>query len=499
MSHGQETAARTGAAGAPVEDRLRSAIEHGDLHLHYQVVVDLPGGRVTGVEALARWDDAELGSVPPDEFIHLAERTGLIVSLGRWVLRTACRQAAAWTTGNDRLPPVMSVNVSPLQLMEASFADDVAEALRGSGLSPGRLCLEITETAVVADLTEAVARLWQVRRLGVRLALDDFGTGHSSLTLLRHLPVHLVKIDRRLVERVATDAGDAVLARLVVDAAHHLGLRVCAEGVNTPEQARQLVAIGCDSAQGWLFGHAATAEALDVDSPATPSFDPDGPPPVALAGSDELVVVTTPDRIVTYVSSSSRSVLGYTPGQIIGRRLRHLVPDDDPEGQTTVHVRHADGTDRWLRGTVQRLLDETGSVREVLGVFHDETEIVVPQRALAASETLFRHAFTDAPIGMALTALDGTILRANTAFSRLVGRGVDELPGLPVSEITHPDDLAKDASNLAALRSGAATSQRVRKRYRHAAGHDVPVEVHAALVAAADGEQDYVVAHVLPI
>ena len=498
MSHRQEAAARTRAAPPTTEDRLRWAIDHDGLHLHFQVVVDLPGGRVTGVEALARWDDEELGSVPPDEFVDLAERTGLIVALGRWVLRSACRQAALWSADHDRLPPVMSVNVSPMQLLEPTFADDVADALLDSGLPPGRLCLEVTETAVVSNLTEAVARLWQVRRLGVRLALDDFGTGHSSLTLLRHLPVHLVKIDRSLVERVATDAGDAVLARLVVDATHNLGLRVCAEGVSTPEQARQLVAIGCDSAQGWLFGHATSPDAVDVDDRSPPSFDPDSPPPVALAGSDELVAVTTPDRIVTYVSSSSRSVLGFTPAQVIGRRVRHLVPDDDPEGQTTVQVRHRDGTDRWLRGTVQRLLDESGSVREVLGVFRDVTEIVVRQRALAASETLFRHAFSDAPIGMALTALDGTILRANTAFSTLVGRGVDELVGLRVADITHPDDLARDAGNLTALRSGSATSHRVRKRYRHAAGHDVPVEVHAALVAAADGEQDYVVAHVLP-
>ena len=193
-----------------MERRLRGAIEAQALQLHYQPVVALPSGQVTGVEALARWEDAELGRVAPDQFIPLAERTGLIVDLGRWVLQTACREAAGWPAGPSGLPPTVAVNVSPVQLAQRGFIDDVTSALTDSGLAPDRLCLEITETAAITDLTATAARLSQVRDLGVRLALDDFGTGHSALSLLRALPVHLVKIDRSFVERVASDTADEI-------------------------------------------------------------------------------------------------------------------------------------------------------------------------------------------------------------------------------------------------------------------------------------------------
>ena len=228
-----------------MESRLRTAVRDGGLELHYQPVVDLSNGATTGVEALARWTDDELGAVPPDVFIPLAETTDLIVDLGRWVLVHACRQAVAWTRAGGS-PLVMSVNVSPVQLRESSFVDDVREALEESGLEPERLVLEVTETAIVTDVPDAAATLRKVRDLGVQWALDDFGTGHSSLTLLRNLPLQSVKIDRSLISKVATGAQDAVLVQLVVDAAHTLGLRVCAEGIEEVDQAQQLVSLGCD-------------------------------------------------------------------------------------------------------------------------------------------------------------------------------------------------------------------------------------------------------------
>ena len=485
-----------------MEHRLRLAVAQDQIGLHYQPVVALPSGRVTGVEALARWEDDELGTVPPDEFITLAERTGLILDLGRAVLRAACQQATAWPASPTGSPTV-SVNVSPVQLVEPSFTAHVQAALEDSGLEASRLCLEITETAAVTDLQETADRLWQLRRLGVQLALDDFGTGYSSLTLLRRLPVHLVKIDRSFMEKVAVDAGDAVLVRLVVDAAHSLGLRVCAEGIEQVDQARQMVAMGCDSAQGWLFGRPvpptpALASMLTSQPDPFEAFDPALPPPVVLGGSDDLVVVTTPDLVVSYVSASCRAVLGRVPSELVGAQLPGLDSDDYPDGRTTLRLSHRDGTDRWLRGDVQRLHDDAGDVREVLWVFHDVTGEVVREQALAASERLFRLAFDDAPIGMALTALDGRILRANAAFAELVGRRASDLLSMCVADLTHPDDLAADETNLAAIRAGTASSQRVAKRYRSSGGHDVRVTVHAATVTGADGEPAYVVAHVLP-
>ena len=229
-----------------MERRLRSAIDDGGLQVHYQPLVELPSGRVTGVEALARWDDEQLGSVPPDLFIPLAETTGLIIDLGRWVLNTACAQAATWQGTDSDVPgPTVAVNVSPLQLTESTFIQDVIDALSASGLPAHRLCIEITETAAISDMEKTARVLAQLRDLSIQIALDDFGTGHSSLTMLRRLPVTLVKIDRSFVTQIATDAQDAVLVRLIIDAAHSLGMRVCAEGTWLGSLQDRAHTVGC--------------------------------------------------------------------------------------------------------------------------------------------------------------------------------------------------------------------------------------------------------------
>ena len=484
-----------------LERRLRRAVAGGRIHLLYQPVVDLSSGRMGGVEALARWDDAELGSVPPDEFIPVAEGTGLIVDLGRRVLDEACRRGSAWSDHPDE-PPLVSVNVSPVQLRRPSFVADVQAALAASGLPADRLCLEITETAMVVDVADAATTLRRLRDFGVLLALDDFGTGHSSLTLLRSLPLHIVKIDRSLIRGVAADAQEAVLVQLVIDAAHSLGLRVCAEGVETVEQAQQLVSMGCDSGQGWLFGRPAVApepeRPWNVASPVPPWLDATVTPPVALSGSDELVVTAGRDRLVTYVSASVRRILGQMPSEVVGRPLYDLLGLGHGEGPVTLSLPHKEGGMRWLRGVVQPLHDEAGDVREVLCVLSDVTTSVQRERALADSEELFRSAFSGAPIGIALNDLDGRLLRVNPALAELLGRSPAELLEMTIADITHPDDLSTDEDNRAEARTGRVTRHRVRKRYLHADGRPIPVEVHAATVESADGEPYCEVAHVLP-
>lgn len=484
-----------------LERRLRRAVADGRLQLLYQPVVDLSSGRMGGVEALARWHDAELGDVPPDEFIPVAEETGLVVELGRWVLDHACERAVRWSDGADG-PPLMSVNVSPVQLREPSFVSDVQGALASSGLPADRLCLEITETAMVADVEDAAATLRRLRDLGVQLALDDFGTGHSSLTLLRRLPLHTVKIDRSLIRGVAAEAQEAVLVQLVVDAAHSLGLRVCAEGIETVDQAQQLVAMGCDTGQGWLFGRPAAAPEPDrpwtVAGPVPPWLDTGVTPPVALSGNDDLVVTAGRDRRVTYVSASARRILGLMPSELVGRPLHELLGLGHGEGPVTLCLPHKEGGRRWLRGVVQPLHDESGTVREVLCVLSDVTTAVLREKALADSEELFRSAFSGAPIGIALNDFEGRLLRVNPALAELLGRSPSELLEMTIADITHPDDVLADEDNRAEARTGRVTRHRVLKRYLHADGRPIPVEVHAATVESADGEPYCEVAHVLP-
>ena len=489
-----------------MERRLRQAIESQSLELHYQPVVSLPSAQVTGVEALARWTDPELGRVAPDRFIPLAERTGLIVDLGRWVLQTACREAAGWAAGPSGLPPTVAVNVSPVQLAQRGFIDDVTAALTDSGLAPDRLCLEITETAAITDLDATAARLAQVRDLGVRLALDDFGTGHSALSLLRALPVHLVKIDRSFIERVASDTADAVLARLVIEAAHSLGRRVCAEGVETAEQAQQLVAMGCNSAQGWLFGRPEPASArLAERLSARALAEPLAAEAVLPLGNDELVLVTTPDRVVTYASASSQAVLGRLPQEITGTDLTSTFYLDAPapagpwDDGTAVHrVRHRDGSVRWLESTTRRLTDDDGRVREVLSVCRDVTATVQARRALTDSEQMFRHAFDDAPIGMLLARTDGSLLRANKAFAALLGTATEALQGRRVQDLTPAHDRATQSSSLMALFAVADGRTELSTSLRHADGSHLPVTVRVSVVRDADGRATSVFAHVLP-
>ena len=233
-------------------EQLERAIENEELILHYQPIVDLDLGRVAGFEALVRWQHPSRGFLGPGEFIPLAEETGLIVPLGRWVLREAVRQAALWAGA-----PYLSVNVASAQLEQVGFVDEVASALADGGLEPSRLMLEVTESSLVGD-AEA-ERLQALRRLGVRLAIDDFGTGYSSLSYLRRFPMDVLKIDRSFT-RDACD--DNALLQAIVAMGESLGLVLIPEGIEEPEQADALRALGCRLGQGFLFGRPVPADEL---------------------------------------------------------------------------------------------------------------------------------------------------------------------------------------------------------------------------------------------
>ncbi|MFF5229637.1 putative bifunctional diguanylate cyclase/phosphodiesterase [Dactylosporangium sp. NPDC000521] len=250
------------AGSAALGAQLRQAVDNGELFVEYQPIVSLDNGRMTAVEALVRWAHPTRGTLPPAEFIPVAERTGLIVAVGELVLREACRQLARWSAEHGQLAPAaVNVNVSARQLAEPSFADRVAAALTETGLAPHRLTLEITESTAVA-LGDAVAHLEALRRLGVRVALDDFGTDQSSLTLLQNLPVDEIKLDRSFVQRLASGRAEAMPAA-VLALARVVGLDVVAEGVEVPEQAQQLATLGYRTAQGYHFARPMPADAVD--------------------------------------------------------------------------------------------------------------------------------------------------------------------------------------------------------------------------------------------
>jgi diguanylate cyclase (GGDEF)-like protein len=224
-----------------------------DLRLDYQPIIELRSGDVVGNEALLRWRHPTLGEISPATFIPIAETTGAIERIGSWVLRRACEQAAGWPAIRGRAPSV-SVNVSARELAAPTFVGDVVAALRASHLSPRRLILEVTETAVLDEPEASSTNLRKLALLGVRVSLDDFGTGYSSLSMLRRLPVHELKIDRSFVDGLGIRDQDTAIVASVIELAHTLGTAVVAEGIETIEQLHELLRLGCEHGQGYLLG-----------------------------------------------------------------------------------------------------------------------------------------------------------------------------------------------------------------------------------------------------
>jgi diguanylate cyclase (GGDEF)-like protein len=243
------------------EARLRQALDRDEFSLHYQPKVELASDRITGVEALLRWTLPDLGALPPMQFISLAEETGLIVPIGRWVLKTACAQNMAWR--RQGLPPLsMAVNLSPRQFSDENLLQDIDDALAASGMPPELLQLEITESMMMHNVPRAIELLEIIRGRGVRLAIDDFGTGYSSMSLMKKFPVDTIKIDRSFVADLPHDSEDRAIAQAIIGMGKALGLTVIAEGVETAEQAAFLREHACDEMQGYLYSKPAPAERI---------------------------------------------------------------------------------------------------------------------------------------------------------------------------------------------------------------------------------------------
>ncbi len=256
---------------------LRQAITDGALEVEYQPLVELATSRVAGVEALVRWPRSG-DKVAPAEFLSIAEESGLIVTLGDWVLREACAQVARWRESGWQVG--LSVNFSPRQVSAPRFADSVLAVLDGAGLPRTALTLEVTERVLINAPEPMIDELARLRQSGVRLAIDDFGTGYASLAYLRELPVDIIKIDPSFVAGLATDGTLAMLTRTIVQVGHDLGIEIVAEGIERPEQLELLRAMGCGLGQGFLVARPMTAqgiESLSLSDGTAPSPGPEGP------------------------------------------------------------------------------------------------------------------------------------------------------------------------------------------------------------------------------
>ena len=246
-----------------IEKGMRHALENNEFQLYYQPKIDFQSGRMEGVEALIRWHHPTLGLLAPDRFIPIAESSNFIIPLGKWVIEQACRQSRAWQQA--KLPRFsIAVNLSAIQLADPSLVGHVTDALRVSGVDPSLIELEITETALMKNLDQAIIRLHALRALGVRLSIDDFGTGYSSLSYLKQMPVDILKVDRSFVKDLPHNRDDLAITRAVIAMAHGLSMKVVAEGVEEKEQFESLRAEGCDEFQGWFCRPAMQSKELEA-------------------------------------------------------------------------------------------------------------------------------------------------------------------------------------------------------------------------------------------
>ena len=244
-----------------VQTRLHRALKECEFQLHYQPQIELASGAITGAEALIRWQDPDLGLIYPGQFIAIAEEYKLIVMLGRWVLREACRQVRAWQVAGLQVVPV-AVNVSAMEFKQAGFIDGVTQILRETGLAPDLLELELTESVLMQDAESSASALASLKTLGVRLAIDDFGTGYSSLSYLKRFPIDTLKIDQSFIHDMVTDSDGATIVAAIIGLGRNLKQRVIAEGVETADQLALLRSLNCEQAQGFYFSHAVPAEAF---------------------------------------------------------------------------------------------------------------------------------------------------------------------------------------------------------------------------------------------
>ena len=282
--------ARTVVFDAPMRERalsllalesdLRKAAEQGAFEVHYQPIVAAPSGQTSGFEALVRWQHPVYGSVSPSEFIPLAEETGLIIQIDRWVLRQACAQVAAWRRQPGRDLLTLNVNLSSQQFLRADLVPYVAAVLAETGLVGEALRLELTETVMLSSAAAVRDNIARLKTLGVQLHIDDFGTGYSSLSYLQHLPSDTLKIDRSFIDRLCLNREGEELVRTIVSMAHNLGMKVVAEGVETAEQFSLLASLGCEYVQGYYFSKPLEAAAMDAFMTQT---KPTGASPAALS------------------------------------------------------------------------------------------------------------------------------------------------------------------------------------------------------------------------
>jgi len=454
-----------------LETDLRKALERNEFQLYYQPKINLNSGKIKGVEALIRWFHPEKGLIPPDKFIPLAEETGLIVQIGEWVLRTACKQAIIWQD-TAIAPFEMSVNMSVRQLYQPNLVEMVREVLEETGLNSKYLEIEITES-VMADSEHILKVLHELKQLGLKISLDDFGTGFSSLHYLKEAPFDTLKIDQSFVRNCTNDENDAVIVKTVIAMAHQLKLEVVAEGVEKVEQLIFLQKNLCDIGQGYLFSKPLpTKEFVNKIEELEQIVGKNGIPKdlknqkyldedLKIARQELLDTLRLqPGMTFKFINENGRFIhtfcngkllykIGLVPEQIIGRELKDFQPVEEAKRITQYYRRAWEGENHVTYEVefnggaylaTLRPVKRRGEVIEVIASCVDITERRKFEKAPRQSELNDRHIADNMSDLIEVWDADGNVQYFSPSHERIFGHSYQSYVGRSVFSLIHPED-----------------------------------------------------------
>jgi len=506
-----------------MEADLRKAIEQNEFQVHYQPKINLVSGKVTGVEALLRWQHPEKGLISPAEFIPLAEETGLIIPIGEWVLKAACAQNMTWQEAG--LPSmVMSVNLSVRQLYQTNLVEIVRRAMEDTGLAPEYLELEITESMLM-DAEQGFKILRQLKSLGVQISLDDFGTGYSSLHYLKDFPIDKLKIDQSFVRNCSVDSNDATIVKTIIAMAHELKLDVIAEGVESKDHLIFLQRNLCDEAQGYLFSKPLPpAEFVQKLDEIEKMISQNGIPKelsnqkwmeeAMKVARQELVDTVRQQQgmIFKFMEVDGKFIhtlcdgellyrMNLMPEQIIGRELSDFLPLEWAEDKHQYYQRAWNGeVDVTYEGTGNGIIYAAslrpilrgGKVVEVIGSCIDISERKRIEEALILSESNYRLITENMLDLIRVLDVDGTIQYASPSHKTVLGYSPEEYEGVLIFDMIHPDDQLCIRKQFALMLSTNSPCQ-YEFRIKRACGGWLHVESQGTPVIGEDGEVEYII------
>ncbi|MCP3031691.1 EAL domain-containing protein [Halobacillus sp. A1] len=505
------------------EHTIKQALKSNEFRLYYQPKVDLTTGKITGAEALIRWEHPKYGLMPPGQFIPEAEASGLIIPIGDWVLKTACYQVREWRE-KGLFPIIMSVNLSVRQFYQPDLIDRVRDVLKETGIDPGCLEMEITESMMM-DIDVANKVLRELKAMGVQISLDDFGKGYSSLHYLKNLPIDKIKIDQSFIQNCTQDNNDATLVKTMIVMAHQLNFEVVAEGVEQKGHVAFLQRNLCNEAQGFLFSKPVPAQEFvrkmhivdrvieEHGLPSNVTYKKWMEEELQMARQELLETVRKQQgMILKFVKRDGKFIhtlcdgellyrMGLTPEHVVGREMKEFLPKEVAEEKTAYYEKAWSGSKRVtyeaeVNGihyiSSLRPISRGGEIIEVIGSSVDITERKKTEEALRKSESKYRFIADNITDLIKVINRKGIVEYASPSHEKMLGYTSDGYFGEQIFDFIHPEDSERVYNKFKEM---VATKQvqRANYRYKHIDGRWVDVEARGTPVLGQNNEMTHAV------